>query len=503
MTLRNLESKRFQKTYRNDRVAFIHDCLTYPDGGKPSDYQIEIAGALDEHHHVAVKGPRRLGKSTLASWMTLHGVLAHPDVKVITIAPSWRQLTRYLWPEIHKWAGRINWGKVGRKPLGYRELLSTSINLSPTQQAFAMASDNPELTEGGHAEMMAMVYDEAKAIPDAFWDAVEGSMAAGMDNTMSLAISTPGLPLGRFYDIFARRPGLEHWHTISVTLEQAVRAGRVSNEWVDKRRLLWGENSALFKNYVLGEFGESGEVGIIPLADIEVAIERWHEWKALGAPGILTGIGVDVGGGMPKSDKTILAPIIDGVKVDDLVRIPVTDRRTFLVELVGRIVALIREYQAVTEVPLNPVVVVDMIGVGLGVYHQLNAMGIPAVGHHAGARVSLLDRTGSLGYFNVRAATWGLMGDSLTAEGDLGICLPPDDELIGDLLAPRIERITARAEIIVEEKRKIIRRIGRSPDSGDAVSMGLFGDVIMAQVEQDRMTGYHTNYEPNDDPGLW
>jgi len=56
-----------------------------------------------------------------------------------------------------------------------------------------------------------------------------------------------------------------------------------------------------------------------------------------------------------------------------------------------------------------------------------------------------------------------------------GIALPPDPELVSDLCAPRW-KLTARG-IQVESKDEIIKRLGRSPDCGDA--------VVMAKENQD------------------
>jgi hypothetical protein len=61
--------------------------------------------ALVKHHRVAARGPHGLGKTTLASWVVIWFALTRDgdDWKVITTASAWRQLEKFLWPEIHKW----------------------------------------------------------------------------------------------------------------------------------------------------------------------------------------------------------------------------------------------------------------------------------------------------------------------------------------------------------------------------------------------------------------
>ena len=56
---------------------------------------------------------------------------------------------------------------------------------------------------------------------------------------------------------------------------------------------------------------------------------------------------------------------------------------------------------------------------------------------------------------------------------DASLALPPDDLLIGDLVAPRYS-VTSTGKIQVESKDEIRKRLGRSTDSGDAVVQACF-----------------------------
>src|SRR3972149_5152792 len=85
------------------------------------------------------------------------------------------------------------------------ELLTPTPRLA-TGEAFALASDEAANMEGAHADHLMYVYDEAKVVPDDTWDATEGAFA-GTGEALALAISTPGPPLGRFYDIYVSKPG--------------------------------------------------------------------------------------------------------------------------------------------------------------------------------------------------------------------------------------------------------------------------------------------------------
>lgn len=215
-----------------------------------------------------MRGPHGLGKTTVAAWAVLWFASAHREAKIVTTASVWRQLTHFLWPEIHKWARRADWSKTSVRPLLFKQWLRMGENC----QAFAAASDRPEFTEGAHSACILYVLDEAKAIPDPTWDAIEGALSSG--DCYALAISTPGGRSGRFYDIHRRAPGLSQWWVRHVTVDEAIAAHRVSAAWVDERREQWGQESPVFQQRVLGEFPDQAEDALFNLAWIESARER-------------------------------------------------------------------------------------------------------------------------------------------------------------------------------------------------------------------------------------
>jgi hypothetical protein len=59
------------------------------------------------------------------------------------------------------------------------------------------------------------------------------------------------------------------------------------------------------------------------------------------------------------------------------------------------------------------------------------------------------------------------------------LALPPDSELKADLCAPRW-KLTASG-ILIESKDEIKKRIGRSPDKGDAVILASIATVKLKQ----------------------
>lgn len=464
----------FRATYFNDRIAFCRDCIDWGVAGGLGRYQVGALRLLDEGFRSATRAPRSVGKTTIAAMAILHFALTRDaipgrDWKVVTTAGSWRQLDKYLWPEVHKWARRLKWEKIGRGPFTKSELLQRELKLT-TGTAFAVASDRADLLEGAHASDLLYIFDEAKAIPDTSWDSAEGAMIAGAgDRVDALAISTPGLPIGRFHDIHRRKPGTEMWATQHVTLDDAIRAKRITPDRVEQLARLWGRDSPLFRQHVLGDFADDGNDGVVPIAWLEAAHERWKTWaEEIGEVSTLDAIGVDVA--RSGNDFTVLAPksgsiIVELRKYQGLDTMGTVARTTGLIDAFGG------------------TAVVDVIGLGAGVFDRLRELRRPSLPFNASASAlsrdgsPLRDRSGELGFLNLRAAAWWGFREQLDPAYEPTLAVPPDDDLTGELLAPRW-RQQSGGKVQVESKDDIRKRLGRSTDKADAVVQACAVDLL-------------------------
>ena len=240
----------FQYAYQTNPVAFVFDCFNWNAGRHPAPYQEAILTDFVKNKKVSVRAPHGVGKTAVAAWLIIWFALTRDgnprfeDWKIPTTASAWRQLTKFLWPEVHKWARRVNWEKVGR-PSFYerRELLQFQLKMH-TGEAFAAASDQPATMEGAHAESMLYLFDESKTITDEIFNVADGAMMAAGDDTgveaYAFAISTPGEPQGHFYDIHRRAPGFEDWRVHWVKIDDGITAGRVSRDKVERLKRQWG-----------------------------------------------------------------------------------------------------------------------------------------------------------------------------------------------------------------------------------------------------------------------
>lgn len=449
-------------------VRFVREVLK----AEPTPYQEDILRHFILKRRAAVRGPHGLGKTALSSWVILWGVSVFPnDVKVVTTASAWRQLTHFTWPEVRKWAAVADWSKVGLTMRRGKELLEYSIKLEG-KEAFPVASDNPALIEGAHAKHLIYVFDEAKSIPAESWDAAEGAFSgAGSDtdsDAYALAISTPGATSGRFYDIHKRKPGYSDWWVRHVTTEEAIAAKRISREWVDNRKKQWGEQSAIYQNRVAGEFSDSADDSVIPLSWCEQAVERWYacEGKGTGDPTY----GVDPA--RFGDDKTTIAR-----KVGRVVENIEVHTKEDTMQTAGRVASKLKP---------NTPCGVDVIGIGAGVFDRLRELGfkgVTAVNVAESANMPngkpITDNSGELLFENLRAAIWWMLREALDPSNPDALALPPDEDdiLIGDLTAPLYD-YTSRGKIKVESKEDVKKRINRSTDYADGVGLAVYVDWL-------------------------
>lgn len=102
--------------YWSDPAAFAREVL----GASPAPYQEEILSALHTKRRVCVRGPHGLGKTALVSWAAMAFAASREargvGWKVVATAGGWRQLEKYLWPEITRWSRGAKWAAQGIAP---------------------------------------------------------------------------------------------------------------------------------------------------------------------------------------------------------------------------------------------------------------------------------------------------------------------------------------------------------------------------------------------------
>lgn len=194
---------------------------------------------------------------------------------------------------------------------------------------------------------------------------------------------------------------------------------------------------------------------VIPVAWVRAAQRRWLERERPKAPADAVGHDVSRGG----RDATTYAPRWGtyygyiktwlGASIPD-----------------GPTAAARVHERAVIDKPA--VINVDVIGYGSSSYDSLIGMGYNAIPVNVGSGSSYTDKSGKLTMYNLRAEMYWRMRDALDPEDKSEVALPNDPDLLRDLCSARYQPL-AGGKVKVESKEDIKKRIGRSPDKGDAV----------------------------------
>ena len=123
---------------------------------------------------------------------------------------------------------------------------------------------------------------------------------------------------------------------------------------------------------------------------------------------------------------------------------------------------------------------IDIVGWGSSPYDFLVANEIQTVGLNGAEKSGEQTKEAQLTLVNKRAMLWWRMREALDPKAQQPLELPPDNKLRADLCAP-LWKLTPSG-IMVELKEDIIKRIGRSPDRGDAACMALMATMKRAET---------------------
>lgn len=224
---------------------------------------------------------------------------------------------------------------------------------------------------------------------------------------------------------------------------------------------------------LLGDFAAESEADpwqVIPTAWVRLAQKRWMETEEPNMP--LSGVGVDVARG--GKDKLTISKRrgwwfgevikIDGVNVED-----------------GPAAAKFL-YDALADEKHIGTINLDVVGIGSSAYDSAKVM-FPGkvVPINAGSKstytaMSHTDPPQPLFKMkNLRAEYHWRMRETLDPIHGDNIALPPGNEVVADLCAAKYKMLSGIGEvggvIQIEEKDEIKKRIGRSPDEGEAIML--------------------------------
>lgn len=402
---------------------------------------------------VGARSGNGVGKTFSDAEIALWFLYCFQPSKVITTAPTWRQVEKILWSEIRTLC------RKAKVPLGGEPLL-TELKLDTDWFALGLSSDRPENMEGYHSPHLLYIVDEAKGVRDDLFEPIEGALANARFGRL-LVTSIPGSPVGYFYDIFG--PKFHLWSppygkTFHIPCTESP---LVSKQWIEARKAEWGEDSPLYQARVLGNFPIEAEDTLIALTWIELALQR----EISPPEEAELQIGIDVA--RYGDDETVLTLR----KATKVLRQEAFQGKS-LMRTCGEAVRLKKESGA-------KIIALDDSGLGGGVTDRLRELGHEVVPVNFGARANDPEKFVNLG----SELYWKLRELFRVEEGkpdEESIDLPEGAEKLMSQLSSRKYEIKSDGRIMIEPKQKMKKRGHKSPDRADSLA------IAFAKVVPDR-----------------
>ena len=216
---------------------------------------------------------------------------------------------------------------------------------------------------------------------------------------------------------------------------------------------------------------------VIPTAWVDIAMDRW---RPMARKPRMDSMGVDVARG--GRDNTILARRHD-MWFDKPIAHPGTETPDGPA-VSGIVVHHLRDRATVH---------LDVIGVGASPFDFLRQARQNVIGVNVSEKSHATDRSGKLGFFNLRSQIWWQMREALDPANNTGIELPPDDNLRKELCAPKWS--LSGFTVQVEGREDIIKRTGHSPDTASAYILALIDTPKVAAVRA-RSAARSADYDP-------
>lgn len=451
-----------------DPVKFVYD--VFGDGYREhTGFQLKLDGwqdkfLRDRSQKKAVRACKNPGKTTgdaLEGWNFL---ATRPDCNVIATSITGANLQDGLWKEMAKWQKyaplllrAFEWTSqrivcVDNPGEWFMSARTWSRSATPEEQGKALA--------GVHSDFVLFLLDEAGGIPDAVAITAEAALGSGIESRIILTGNPTDLEGPLYRACVKNRKG---WsiHEITGDPDREDRAPRVSKQWAEDTIAEFGRDSNYVRINVLGEFPLSSANALLSPDDVLAAMRRDPDEAVYQHAARVLGVDVARNGGA----RSVLFER-QGV----LYRKPRIYRDLAphgLMTLAGHVAEWARSREPDAEF-------VDETGLGGGVVdrcRQLKVKNLYGVNFSEAARQPRRFR-------NRRAEMWWNFATHVKREG----ALPELPELVTELSGVRY-RTDGQGRIELEAKDEIEKRLGFSPDIGDAGALthaepGLVAGVV-------------------------
>lgn len=453
--------------------------------GKPTEFCKEILKielwdrqkvfieSVIDHRQTVVFSGHSVGKSLGTAALTCYWLCVHEEAAVVTLAPVWNQVQNIIWQYIRKFGRKENLpGKILDTPRWNIDPTRFAVGLSPRKNT----EEDATTLQGYHNANLLVILDEAAAIKRVIWRTIR-NLAVG-ENDRVIAILNPIEQSGPAWDAWTSPA----WNSINVNAldhpnvvhKKEIIPGAVSWSWADnmvkehcelltkeKLEIYDGEiikwqgkkyaPNPIFQSRVLGIAPSESETQLIKTSWIQAA--KLFEYEPRPEDELVIALDPSRYGG----DFSVMVAR-KGKKILWIQRRKASSKNPS-VELAN----WLREASLMEP----DRIFIDEVGLGAGVVdvcrgvHHMDIIGVN------GARKAVQ----STRFTNMRTENYWNLREALRK---VELDIPNGDvRLEQDLVAVQLNRsnFDHRGRYQLEEKDALRKRLGRSPDTGDALAM--------------------------------
>lgn len=427
------------------------------------DKQIELLHAIRDHKYVCCRSANSMGKTHgMGVAAFLYSIAHYPSYVVLTSA-SHENLRKTLLPQVRYRIVQAR-QKMGMEKIWAAPDVTEWWPYGKKGKAHAIVSDSPRDKEnimGRHNDSVLVIVDEASSptFTPELMTAIYGITTRPNDKIV--LIGNPLSGSGPMFDAFHNNTwsidNPNGWYPVhinaldspNVKARKIVVPGLASHEWVEKMKLEFGEDSPEYMARVKGEFPEMSTATIISRKMVQDAINLPD------APSEGGGVmGIDIATS-EVGDETVY------VIVEENQLVHLESYRGIKEPAIAEYAKRLAKEYAVKKIKI------DATG-NPSVYHLLEADGMEGI-HKV---VSSQRAHDAVNYANTRAEMYWALKKGFEA----GLSIP--GKFARKFLSEAgIERDLNSARLKVEDKEKIRKRIGKSPDFMDALALCYAKDV--------------------------
>lgn len=449
-------------TWRRDPVTFVREVF----GVKPDAWQRDalrlVGGDTKQRRRLVAKACTGPGKTAFLAWIGWHRLLCfaapgeHPKGAALSVTGA--NLKDNLWAELGKWRGQsellkhaFTWTKERIFANDHPETWFMSARAFPQD---ADAESIGRSLSGLHSQFPFVLLDEIGEMSVAVGRVAEQIFTGNPTDALIAAAGNPTSTDGLLYDLCTRQRG--QWDVVTITADpdDPNRTPRVSKELAKEQIEKYGRDNPWVMSTILGQFPPAAFNALLSVDEVEASMKRVVRSDAF--DWVQKRLGVDVA--RFGDDRTVIWPRqgLISFKPDEL-------RNADSLTVASR-VALIKNGWG------SEVEMIDGTGGwGSGVVDALRQAGYNPI------EVNASGRAADPRYFNVRAECWFRMADWIKNGG----ALPNLPHVIREFTSPQYTFQGGKFRL--EEKDQIKKRLGFSPDYGDALAQTFFMPDMPAQ----------------------